>query len=168
MIQSEGSRHLIALGVVALATLVQHAVTSEAGANRDDGPAAAFSTQLLLDFAAPSSIARRSLEASYGVQLLGSTLAVPAPSASGDSSLLPLQAAEPSGSAAPSSPSEMNRSDMRLLDRGLTMLSASGPENLRLRPGLLIDGHWPANRDSVGAPIILTSRHVGSLGSFGF
>ncbi len=118
MFRSEVGRHLIALIAVAVAVFLQNAATSGADAHRGGSPVPSG----LVDFATISPEAPPGARDFYGVQLLGSDLAVPVLPALDKGSQLPLQVAEPSGSAAASLAEPMRRSSVEEVKHKVSLL----------------------------------------------
>jgi hypothetical protein len=118
MFKSEVGRHLIALIAVAFAVFLQNSATSGTDAHRGGSPVPSG----LVDFATISLEAPPGARGHDGVQLLGSDLAVPVLPALDNGSPLPLQAAEPSGSAASSFAESMRRSSLEDVTHKMSFL----------------------------------------------
>ncbi len=168
MVAPELARRSIALGVVALAAVLQSVAVGDVAADRDQaqgGPVHERLHPAWDPLALPSAPEGGDRAESYGVRLLGSELVVPVPTSNDRPSHLHPTAAEPSSFAANffDAASEPPASDVRSQrQRSRFDVAVSELEERDVRE------RWPENRDPVGAPIEINEEYSAPFVRFVF
>lgn len=168
MVAPELSRRIIALGVVALAAVLQSVAVQDVTADGDQSQGELAHERLHPAWdplALPSAPGGGDRAKSYGVRLLGSELVVPVPTSNHRPSHLQPTAAEPSSFVADffDAASEPPAGDVRSeRQRSRFDVAVSELEERDVRE------RWPENRDPVGAPIEITEEYAAPFVRFVF